>query len=223
MCRKIVGSSCTGIATPWRRRCSHPDLGAYPAGVAAARSALEVAGAGLDEVRHLDLYSCFPIAVSAVCDGLGLAPDDPRGLTLTGGLPYFGGPGNDYAMHAIASAVRRLRCTPGDFALTTGNGGVLSKYSVGVWSTVPRAWRPGESALVQRRLDAVPGVPVAAGSGGSAGGRGGGIRDRLVTWTITHARDGSRRATLVERDAAGARSLRRTDDPDVLAELGAAQ
>jgi len=26
---------------------------------------------------------------------MGLATDDVRGLTLTGGLPFFGGPGNN--------------------------------------------------------------------------------------------------------------------------------
>jgi len=207
---------CDTVERPLLER---PDLDAYPAGVAAVRSALEVAGTGLDEVRHLDLYSCFPVAVSSVCDGIGLAPDDPRGLTLTGGLPYFGGPGNDYTMHAIAEAVRRLRCAPGDFALTTGNGGVLSKYSVGLWSTTPRAWRPGESGAVQRRLDAAPTVPHRAPGQHTALTPGAGIRDGLETWTITHAKDGAREATLVVRDADGVRSMHRTSDPAVLADL----
>ncbi|HYY12686.1 MAG TPA: hypothetical protein VE781_17245, partial [Kineosporiaceae bacterium] len=79
-----------------------PDLGQAPAHVAAARHALEVAGIGVDDVATFDLYSCFPIAVSAVADGLGIAADDPRGLTLTGGLPFFGGAGNNYSMHGIA-------------------------------------------------------------------------------------------------------------------------
>lgn len=80
---------CDTVERPLLER---PDLGAYPAAVAAIGSALGLAGVGLDEVRHLDLYSCFPIAVSAVCDGLGLAADDPRGLTLTGDCPTSAGP-----------------------------------------------------------------------------------------------------------------------------------
>ncbi|MCH8613384.1 acetyl-CoA acetyltransferase [Arsenicicoccus dermatophilus] len=194
---------CDTVERPLLER---PDLGAYPAAVAAIGSALGLAGVGLDEVRHLDLYSCFPIAVSAVCDGLGLAADDPRGLTLTGGLPYFGGPGNDYTMHAIAAAVRRLRETPGELALTTGNGGVLSKYSVGVWGTVPRPWRPGQSAAVQAALDAAPRELPPAPAGPE-------------TWTITHGRDGARRATVVERDEDGRRTLRHTTDQHEVAAL----
>ena len=38
---------------------------------------------------------------------LGIDGDDPRGLTLTGGLPYFGGPGNSYSLHGIAETVCR--------------------------------------------------------------------------------------------------------------------
>src|SRR5690606_35235600 len=118
-----------------------PDLSAYPAAVAAVRHALDVAGIGLDEVSAFDLYSCFPVAVFALCDGLGLAPDDARGLTLTGGLPFFGGAGNNYSMHAIAEAVTLLRERPGEYGLVGANGGMLSKYSVGVYSTAPTPWR----------------------------------------------------------------------------------
>ena len=69
------------------------------------REALRVAGIGVDDIATFDLYSCFPFPVFNICDGLGLGPDDPRGLTLTGGLPFFGGPGNNYSMHAIAETV----------------------------------------------------------------------------------------------------------------------
>ena len=71
----------------------------------AARHALEVAGLSAGDLAAIDLYSCFPAPVFNICDGLGIAPDDPRGLTLTGGLPFFGGAGNNYSMHAIAEAV----------------------------------------------------------------------------------------------------------------------
>src|SRR5262249_14546866 len=83
------------------------DLGAAPAAVMACREALSSARVHIDDIGHFDLYSCFPIAVFNICDGLGISPQDPRGLTVTGGLPYFGGPGNSYSMHAIASIVER--------------------------------------------------------------------------------------------------------------------
>ncbi|MFI4974377.1 MAG: acetyl-CoA acetyltransferase [Caulobacterales bacterium] len=132
------------------------DLSTSPAAIAACRQALDGAGVGLDAVRFFDLYSCFPIAVFNICDGLGLAPDDPRGLTLTGGLPFFGGAGNNYSMHAIASMARALRARPGDVGLVGANGGFLSKYSVGVYSTAPRDWRPFDSRPLQAEVDGWP-------------------------------------------------------------------
>lgn len=56
-------------------------------------------------------------------DAFGIAPDDPRGLTLTGGLPFFGGAGNNYSAHAIAEAVVRVRADRGSYALIGTNGG----------------------------------------------------------------------------------------------------
>ncbi|MFI5841617.1 acetyl-CoA acetyltransferase [Catenuloplanes sp. NPDC051500] len=145
-----------------------PDLSAYPAAVAAVRHALDQAGLDLADLGVLDLYSCFPIAVFAVCDGLGLPADDPRGLTVTGGLPFFGGPGNNYSLHAIAEVVRRLRRAPGTFGLVGANGGFLSKYSVGVYSTVPAPWRESGDAAIQAALDRVPAVPLCDDPSGPA-------------------------------------------------------
>jgi hypothetical protein len=42
-------------------------------------------------------------------DALGIAVDDPRPLTVTGGLAYHGGPGNNYCTHAIAETATRIR------------------------------------------------------------------------------------------------------------------
>ncbi len=119
-----------------------PDLATSPASVAAVHQALAMAGLEIEALSALDLYSCFPIAVSNITDAFGLHADDPRGLTATGGLPFFGGPGNNYSMHGIAAIVRRVRAAPGSPGLVTANGGILSKYSVGVYSTVPRDWQP---------------------------------------------------------------------------------
>ncbi|WP_035719260.1 acetyl-CoA acetyltransferase [Gordonia shandongensis] len=139
---------------------ARPDLADGPASVAAVREALAMADAGIDDIACFDVYSCFPIAVSHVCDDLGLAPDDPRGLTATGGLPYFGGPGNNYSMHGVAEIVERVRRAPGTRGLVAANGGIMSKYSVGVYSTSPAPWRHSTSDDVQRALDAVADVPV---------------------------------------------------------------
>ncbi|OLT38474.1 acetyl-CoA acetyltransferase [Saccharomonospora sp. CUA-673] len=189
-----------------RELLDRPDLSAYPAAVAAVRHALDVAGLDLDDITAFDLYSCFPIAVFAVCDGLGLAPDDPRGLTLTGGLPFFGGAGNNYSMHAVAEAVAVLRSAPGGYALVGANGGMLSKYSVGVYSTTPTPWRPDDSGRVQSTLDAaeVPGRTRYADGWAT-----------IETATVLYERSGSRRGVVIGRlESDGSRFVANTERGD---------
>ena len=100
------GADATEVWFPSAR----PDLGSS-AGLRAATSgaAAAAAGIGVDDIGVFDLYSCFPCAVEMAAEALGIAADDARGLTVTGGLPYFGGPGNNYSLHAVATMVDRLR------------------------------------------------------------------------------------------------------------------
>ena len=119
---------------------ARPDLSRSPASIASIKAALARAGRSLDDIRYLDLYSCFAVPVFNVTDHFGLAIDDPRGLTLTGGLPFFGGAGNNYSTHAIAEAVARVRADRGSYALVGANGGFMSKYATGVYSTEPADW-----------------------------------------------------------------------------------
>src|SRR6185503_1964880 len=76
-----------------------------PAIRAAGREALAQAGSDIGAIRHFDFYSCFPCAPQIGAAMLGMDEDDPRLLTVTGGLPYAGGPGNNYSTHAIAAMV----------------------------------------------------------------------------------------------------------------------
>ena len=117
-----------------------PDLARSPASIASLERALEHSGKRMSDIAYLDFYSCFAAPVFNAMDHFGLAADDPRGLTLTGGLPFFGGAGNNYSAHAIAEAVQKVRADRGSFALVGANGGVMSKYATGVYSTEPASW-----------------------------------------------------------------------------------
>ncbi len=171
------------------------DLGASPAAVLACRAALGAASMTIDGIDLFDLYSCFPIAVFNILDGLEIARDESRPLTLTGGLPFFGGAGNNYAMHAIASVVRALRAAPSRAGLIGANGGFLSKYSVGVYSAAPRPFRPFNSAPVQRQIDAWPAPPRRQDHAGEA---------TIETYTIDYSARPPR-AIVIARTEAGER------------------
>ncbi len=68
----------------------------------------QLAGVTIDEVELLDLYSCFPAAVQLGAQSLGVDLYE-RQWSRTGGLPFAGGPWNNYPMHAIATIVGELR------------------------------------------------------------------------------------------------------------------
>ena len=175
--------------------------------------ALEMAGVGLDRMNFIDLYSCFPVAVEIGAEELGLALDDPRGLTVTGGLPYAGGPGNNYAMHSIAAMAGKLRAKRGSFGLVTANGWYLTKQSTGIYSTA-RPEKPFERQdpkVLQNEIDALPHPAVTETPQGAA---------RIETYTVVHRREGPFMGIVVGRDEADRRFVANTPgDPETLAGL----
>lgn len=186
------------------------DLGFNSASVLAVQEALRVAGVGIDDIAAFDLYSCFPVPVFNFCDGMGIATDDSRGLTLTGGLPYFGGPGNSYSLHGIAEVVNRMRSAPGQFGLVAANGGVMSKYSVGVYSTTPAPWRSDRSQQLCREVADRPAVPVTDKADGTG-----------VVETYTVRYDWPVRTGIIvgRLDSDDSRFMALTDDPGLVALL----
>jgi acetyl-CoA C-acetyltransferase len=185
---------CTEVGPPSTRPSLHRSVAIRTA----IERALRDATLGVGDIAHFDLYSCFPAAVQLSLDTLGLAPDDPRRLTLTGGLPYFGGPGANYVTHGIACAVEACRRTPGSAALVVGLGGAPSDFAAGVFSSEPPAaeWRYDECADVTPSLEAAK-VPINQGREGEA---------TVDAMTVVHDRtDGPVRAALVASFPDGAR------------------
>jgi acetyl-CoA C-acetyltransferase len=179
-----------------------PDLAANPASLASVDAALARAGKGMADMRYIDFYSCFAIPVFNQCDHFGLAVDDPRGLTLTGGLPFFGGAGNNYSAHAIAEAVGRVRGDRGSFALVGANGGWMSKYATGVYSTDAADWSANDRFAVL--LKATDRVPMAKGPVDAA---------TVETYTINRSPKGDE-AIFIGRSDAGERVVGNADLSD---------
>ncbi|MFP5321074.1 MAG: acetyl-CoA acetyltransferase [Acidimicrobiia bacterium] len=186
---------------------SHRDtLHDAPAVRIAGQAALEAAGVTIDDVDHVDLYSCFPVAVQVGADALGLDLD--RQLTLTGGLSFAGGPWNDYVMHSIAAMVEALRADPGSTGLVWANGGYLTKHSFGVYSTEPPA-AGFQHRHPQGEIDALPSREVAPDFEGEA---------TVETFTVMHGKGGEPEQGIVAlRLDDGRRAWGTTDDADDLA------
>jgi acetyl-CoA C-acetyltransferase len=127
-----------------------------PAMKAAMQRSLGMAGLTVNDIGAFDLYSCFPSAVQLGLDALGLKPDDPRPITVTGGLPYAGGPGNNYVSHSIAAMAERLRNHRHEFGMVTGNGWFVTKHSAGIYSSrqPSKPWKRTDPAIDQAHVDA---------------------------------------------------------------------
>jgi acetyl-CoA C-acetyltransferase len=207
---------CADAADLW-----HPldrqNFHSSPAMRLTGKRALEMAGIGLEKIDFIDLYSCFPVAVEIGAEEMGLSLDDPRGLTVTGGLPYAGGPGNNYVMHSIAVMAQKLRGKPGAYGLVTANGWYLTKQSTGIYSTKrPDApFERQDPAVIQREIDALPHPDVIEQPQGPG---------RVETYTIVHRREGPYMGIVVGRDANDRRFVAVTpNDPDTLMALEAAE
>jgi acetyl-CoA C-acetyltransferase len=134
------------------------------------KQAMAMAGWTIDDIDIFDLYSCFPSAVEVACREMGIAEDDPRPFTVTGGLPYFGGAGNAYTLMSVATMMHKLRANPGAKGLCNGNGWFLTKHALGLYSTTPLEgpWQREDPAILQAKIEAGPRrsyVEAASGEG----------------------------------------------------------
>ena len=191
----------------------HEPMWRSPAMAAAGPAAIGAAGSTVDDIAHFDLYSCFASSIHLALDALGLRPGDPRGVTVTGGLPFAGGPGSDYVMHSIAAMAEVLRADPGSLGLVSGVGMHLTKHGFGVYSTTPGPLQPVDQPAVQAELNTRPVKPITAvaPSGGAA---------TVAAYTVAHNRNGEAEWGLVVCDLPdGTRCYARAEDPDLLAHV----
>lgn len=187
------------------------DYHSSPAIRVAGQHALAQADLRIGEIRHFDLYSCFPCAPQIAADMLGVPRDDPRPLTVTGGLAYFGGPGSNYTTHAIARMAEILRAEPGSHGLVSALGWYLTKHAIGVYSSVPPsdpAWKREDPRAYQAIIDSEPTPRLAERAEGTG---------TVETYTVAHDRNGSASVGIVvARLDDGRRCWANVTDPSVL-------
>jgi acetyl-CoA C-acetyltransferase len=192
----------------------HDRLWEAPAMRTTLRAALLRAGVGVDDVARFDLYSCFPSSVTFALDALGLGPDDDRApFTVTGGLPYAGGPGSGYAVGAVAAMADALVADPGSVGMVTGVGMHLSKHAAVVLSTAPGERRAGpvRRPVASDRRAVVPiRRPIVEAVDGEA---------TIEAYTVHHGPDGSATDALFVcgvGDPIGGRAYARADAAGLL-------
>lgn len=191
---------------------SRQELHRSPAIAACGRATLGHAGIGIDDVAHIDLYSCFPSAVQIAAAELGIdVEDSARPPTVTGGLSFAGGPGSNYVTHSLATIAGRLREDPDAYGYLTGVGWYMTKHASVLLSTRPPE-QPYAHAQPQAALDALPRREIAA-EPASPG-------DPVEAFTVVYERDGTPgRAIFSSLRPGGSRALGSSADPGFAQEL----
>ena len=164
------------------------------------------AGLNISELDGFDLYSCFPCAVNVARSQLGIGDDDPRPLTQTGGLGFFGGPGSNYALHGIASLAENIAAGKLDNGMATAIGWFMHKYAAGIYSAEPGTRIPVEddTSDLETPETGEPPIPATAQASGS------GV---IETYTVIYRRDQSpERGLLYGRTDNGLRFVANCDD-----------
>jgi acetyl-CoA C-acetyltransferase len=193
-----------GAAEDRATMAARPEPWRSPAMESAMRSAL--GPLSVDDVAHLDLYSCFAGSLSFARDALGI--EDHRTLTVTGGLPYHGGPGSNYDTHALAAMVERLREDPDSLGLVSGVGMHMTSHSAMVLSTRPGPFptdaTPDPSPAAPTTGTAAPVVTVASDAAGRA---------TVIAYSTVHTREGPEWTALICDLPDGSRCYARLEEP----------
>lgn len=200
---------------------TRPNFAECPSMKDSSVGALGQAGVGVDDIALFDFYSCFPVAVRMACAMLDIDELDPRPFTVTGGLPYAGGPGSAYNMNSLAAMVEQLREDDRSIGMVTGNGFFLTKHAAAVLSARPKqgGWERPDGPPPSAAMATAPAVPDDSATG----------RGRIEAYTVMHDRDGQPSmgyicGRLNGNGSEGRRFLANTpEDPDLLRDLLASE
>ncbi len=204
--RWVFPLAASGAYDHWQTR-TRWDLDRSPAMGIAGRSLLTHLDTEIDAFDHVDLYSCFPIAIQVAQEELGQTAGAP--FTITGGLTFNGGPFNTYCLHPLVTAVHRIRETGGS-AFLSGNGGFFTKHAFLALGSAPTDG-PFEQLRPQDAVDALPSRPLTTESPAT------GV---LEAYTTVFGRDGSPDHSIAAVLATdGSRSWARMFDPADIEQL----
>ena len=179
------------------------EIDACPGARITGEAALMAGQMTIREVDLVELYSCFPIAVSAYAQALGLDLETPH--TITGGMPFAGGPFNNYVLHASGRAAELLRQGQRRTALVSSVSGLLTKQAFGLWSTKPPSGGftcADLSSMVAQQSDIRDVVEDFTGNGS------------VVGYTVLHSRDQLSRGIVLLDIGHRRRAIATTENPE---------
>lgn len=182
-------------------------LDSHAGTILAGERALALAGVTTRELAATELYSCFPAAIQSFAADLRLGDAQP--WSVTGAMPFAGGPFNSASLEGVARMVEVLRerakTVPGTprVGLVANLSGIFGKQACAVFSTAPGpdgyGYEDVTAAVAERE------VPIA-------------LRDdhtgpaTIVGYTVVFAGEVPSHAIAICDTPDGARTVVRSDD-----------
>jgi len=102
---------------------------------AVGKQALSLAEKTPEQIEHLEMYSCFPVAVRLYAREMGFPLS--RQMTVSGGMSFAGGPYNHFVFQSLVRLCEVLREDPGSTGLLSCVSGIVTKQGISLWSTEP--------------------------------------------------------------------------------------
>lgn len=182
-----------------------PDLHSLPGARFSGARAMELAGLEFDDLDLVELYSCFPIAVEMYRAEIGLP--DGIDLTVTGGMPFAGGPVNNYVLQSTCRMAELLRQDGASHGLLSSVSGLLTKQSFAVWSTEPGPAGFEFADVTEAVRGVFPPCDVAEGYRGEG---------RIIGYTVRYEGEQPSRAVVVLELPDGSHTLAWSEEAEVM-------
>jgi len=184
------------------------DLVSCPGAGITGRAALQAGNLTVDQIDLVDLYSCFPLAVETYAAEVGLS--QTRDLTVTGGMPFAGGPYNNYFLQSTCRAAELLREGRGRNALLSCVSGVVTKQAFALWS-VDKPKRPFTHAdLTSQVARAMATLEVVENFSGNA---------TVAGYTVLYGRGQVPKAVVLVDTPDGKRAMAISENPALIAAM----
>lgn len=185
-------------------------LHSHAGSVLCGERALALAGLRTTDLAAAELYSCFPAAIQSFARDLAVEGVCP--LTVTGAMPFAGGPYNHFSLEGVARMAEVLRAGGPDrrAGLVANLSGIFGKQGCVVLSTAPNDAGYAYEDVTARAAALEPPLPLDAAYAGPA---------TIAGYTVVYLRDQPTHAVAVCDTPAGARTVARCDDPAAMASM----
>lgn len=178
----------------------------------AGKAAFAQAACRPEQLDFLELYSCFPVAVEAYAHELGIPASSD--WTITGGMPFAGGPFNSFVLHTVGQMAGRIRAKPHSRGMVTTVSGIITKQGFGIWGADPNPHGYEFVDVTQDVIAATDEREVLPDYTGPA---------TVAGYTVMYDRNGAHRGVAVVDLPGGQRSIAHTADPSLMSRMVATE